>query len=614
MDKDKILAKLLEKNERLEAELNSLKSQVKALDSRIEDDAAEIARWKDLYFSEKDRRYGRKSENKDIPNCLQLLLFDELENTVEGATEEADKDFTNKEDSQKKTKVRSYIRTKSKNATLTLPANSPVVDIYHDVEKSNCEYCGAELSDIGEFIEDKVTFVPSRYVVVRHHRKQQRCLNCLPDEGTNKIVTASLDKSLLGGTICEPSLLAYIITHKMQFGLPLYRLEQKLVFPDKQKISRQLMSSWSLLAYKQLKGLEEAFERNIKKAIMWNIDETSLINIHSEKKTKLLKEYEKEILKIQEDGFKKKLPEDDIAAMVEEKKDQYRKESPNARNCFMFVRSATNQDGSRGLVMYNYAENRTNDYIKEFIGDYNGIIQSDGLAGYASAAKDKSFIHLNCLIHARRPAKDVLRISPKNKIAKELVDMYDKIFKEEKEIRNAYKEGKYNADQYVKIRKIILEPLFEKLQNWLNEKKDNSIFSPKMKKAISYPIKRWNSLIKFMDYPFADSQNNEAERRIKNFVLGRKAFLFSNTILGANASAFYYSLVESCKALEIDVNTYLTHVLLNAEEAKTEEDWDNLLPMNVNLEETSKYLDKVATASANPERTESYILRGKKKR
>ena len=47
-----------------------------------------------LYFSEKDKRYGRKSENNDIPNCLQLLLFDELENTVEGATAESDNDFS----------------------------------------------------------------------------------------------------------------------------------------------------------------------------------------------------------------------------------------------------------------------------------------------------------------------------------------------------------------------------------------------------------------------------------------------------------------------------------------------------------------------------------------
>jgi len=54
-------------------------------------------------------------------------------------------------------------------------------------------------------------------------------------------------------------------------------------------------------------------------------------------------------------------------------------------------------------------------------------------------------------------------------------------------------------------------------------------------------------------------------------------------------------------------------VLLNAGEATTEEDWDNLLPINDNLEATSKYLDKLAIASANPARTESYILQGKKK-
>jgi len=36
--------------------------------------------------------------------------------------------------------------------------------------------------------------------------------------------------------------------------------------------------------------------------------------------------------------------------------------------------------------------------------------------------------------------------------------------------------------------------------------------------------------------------------------------------------------------------------------------------MNVNLEATSKYFEKLATASANPAITESYILRGKKKR
>jgi len=154
-------------------------------------------------------------------------------------------------------------------------------------------------------------------------------------------------------------------------------LEQKLIFPDKQKISRQLMSAWSITAYSKLKGLEAAFERALNKATMWNIDETTLLNIHSNKKSKVQLQYERDILKIQEDGKKQKLPDDSITSMIKERYEQYRKDSHNAMNCFMIVRSATNRDGSRGLVMFNYAEHRTNEYLGSFIGDYSGILQSD---------------------------------------------------------------------------------------------------------------------------------------------------------------------------------------------------------------------------------------------
>ena len=609
-----INAELLKKIQHLETQNKELKSKVKELDSRLEDDAVEIARWKDLFFSEKDRQYGRKSESDSIPNSVQLLLFDELENAVESDTKKVDPNFDKKDKEQKKTTVKTYSRTKGKKASLTLPSNAPVVDIYHEVEKTNCDNCGAELTEIGEFIEDKITFVPSRYVVVRHHRKQQRCLNCLPLVGVNDIITASMNNNLLEGTICEPSLLARIITDKMQFGLPLYRLEQKLVFPNKQKISRQLMSAWSITTYNKLKGLEAAFERNINKSVMWNIDETKLLNIHSDKKSKVQLQYDKDIINIQEDGKNQKLPDGTIISMVKQRYSQYQKDNHNAMNCFMIVRSATNSDGSGGLVMFNYAEHRTNEYLGSFIGKYKGILQSDGLQGYASAAKEHSFTHLGCMIHSRRSAKNVLRASPKNKLAKELVDLYNNIFKREKELREEYKNGRYAEEEYLKVRKEELEPKFEKLHSCLLEKEDSLILSPMMKKAINYPLKRWESLKRFMDYSFATSSNNEAERRISNFVLGRKAFLFSNTVMGANSSAFYYSIVESCKNLNIDPFVYITHILMNAGTAKTDEDWNNLLPTKVNLSETKKYLEKINAAVPNPDRTESYILRGKKKR
>jgi hypothetical protein len=84
--------------------------------------------------------------------------------------------------------------------------------------------------------------------------------------------------------------------------------------------------------------------------------------------------------------------------------------------------------------------------------------------------------------------------------------------------------------------------------------------------------------------------------------------------MGANSSAFYYSIVESCKALDVDPFLYITHVLMNAGCAKTNEDWDNLLPTKVELSKTQSYLAEINAAVPNPERTEPYILRGKKKR
>ncbi|WP_254843501.1 transposase [Shewanella sp. UCD-KL21] len=48
---------------------------------------------------------------------------------------------------------------------------------------------------------------------------------------------------------------------------------------------------------------------------------------------------------------------------------------------------------------------------------------------------------------------------------------------------------------------------------------------------------------RYLDYGRLSIDNNRAERAIKPFVIGRKAWLFSNTPRGARASAILYSLI-----------------------------------------------------------------------
>ena len=61
-------------------------------------------------------------------------------------------------------------------------------------------------------------------------------------------------------------------------------------------------------------------------------------------------------------------------------------------------------------------------------------------------------------------------------------------------------------------------------------------------------------------------------------MVGRRNWLFADTVAGANASANLYSLVETCKANGIDPYVYLVSLLRNLPAAKTADDFEVLLP------------------------------------
>jgi hypothetical protein len=64
-------------------------------------------------------------------------------------------------------------------------------------------------------------------------------------------------------------------------------------------------------------------------------------------------------------------------------------------------------------------------------------------------------------------------------------------------------------------------------------------------------------------------------------VLGRKGWLFSDTVKGAVASANLYSLVETAKANGVEPHAYLTRLFTRLPHAKTVENFEALLPWNV---------------------------------
>ena len=77
-------------------------------------------------------------------------------------------------------------------------------------------------------------------------------------------------------------------------------------------------------------------------------------------------------------------------------------------------------------------------------------------------------------------------------------------------------------------------------------------------KALHYLTAQWPKLVRYVDDGRYPIDNNACENAIRPFVVGRRNWLFADTVAGANASANLYSQLQTCKANGIDGYRYLT--------------------------------------------------------
>lgn len=75
-------------------------------------------------------------------------------------------------------------------------------------------------------------------------------------------------------------------------------------------------------------------------------------------------------------------------------------------------------------------------------------------------------------------------------------------------------------------------------------------------------MNNWSRLERYVETGYLLIDNDAAERAIKPFVIGRRAWLFSNTVNGAAVSAKIYSLVETAKVNDQEPYTWLPQAAL----------------------------------------------------
>lgn len=102
-------------------------------------------------------------------------------------------------------------------------------------------------------------------------------------------------------------------------------------------------------------------------------------------------------------------------------------------------------------------------------------------------------------------------------------------------------------------------------------------------KAITSALNQWNRLIGYFADGRLSPDNNAAENAVRPFVIGRKNFLFGETPKGAEASALFYSLIETARTNKLEPHAYLRFIFEKLPTAASLEDYEALLPWNVEI-------------------------------
>lgn len=417
---------------------------------------------------------------------------------------------------------------RKKKKRVSIPENYPRQEFIHDLPEDEkiCPHNGTTLKAIGEDKHEQLDVIPVKINVLRHIHKKYACPCC-----DQYVVTAKNPKQPIEKSIAAPGLLAYISVNKYCDGLPLYRQAEALKRSGI-KLDRSSMANWMIKCGQLIQPLINRIQDTLLEQPFLHMDETPVQVLKEEGKAAQSKSY-------------------------------------------MWV--VANKTSASPAVLFNYSSSRSGEVPKVLLSDFSGALMVDGYEGYQGVCSENKLTRLGCWAHARRKFVEAQRQQPKGKSGKAdmALSFIQKLYAIEK-------SGKgQSTEENHRFRQEKLKPLLDKLKIWLDKTLSTTPPKSSLGKALSYLNNQWPRLVGYVDNGLWPMDNNAAENSIRPFVIGRKNWLFSTSVGGANASANLYSLIETAKANNLNTYDYLKSVFTLLPQADSVEDVDRLLPWNI---------------------------------
>ena len=450
----------------------------------------------------------------------QAELFNEIEATLEVA------EAVGIEPELKATPLRDEKPAGGRPGRTKLASHLQRVEIRHELPLADRQCgCGGVLTEIGADISEQLDYVPAKVQVLRHVRVKYACQGC-----KQCVKSAPLPEHILPKTNAAPGLLAHLVTSKYVDSLPLYR--QEAMFERYgARLPRATQAAWMIGLTLPLQPLINLMDERLRSSGYVRIDETRVQVLNSDK-------------------------------------------APSALH-WMWVRVAGPKH--HRIILFDYDASRGGEVADSLVEGCSGYLQSDGYQAYEGVTERASLIHVGCFAHARRRFFEALKALPnahrkQDSPAHEAVRRIDALYLIERQIKDA------SDEQRTRIRNAEAVPLLTSLHEWAAKMQHETMPSGKLGEALGYLITQWPKLVRYVEDPRLAIDTNLAENAIRPFALGRRNWLFADTVKGAKASAALYSIVSTARANGLEPYTYLRRLFAELPKAKTVEDFEALLP------------------------------------
>lgn len=508
------------------AELEHENSMLRA---EIDDLKLKLEHMNEILVNMQRARFGQSSEKQKYVSPDQLSVFNEAETEQDPKAPEPDEKTIIVPEHKRKPKRSLEDKIKE------LPSEDVILELPE--EEAVCGHCGKPLRKMGKkFLRKEIVTMKKVVKVVNYYIYTYTCDYCEKEKGVSRIYTVQPPEPLIKHSYASPSLVADVMTQKYVDGVPLAR-QEKIWLRDGFALSRATMANWMIkVAEKWLKPLYKLMKKELLEGSVIYADETVVQVLKEEGKT------------------------------------------PQSESR-MWVYGSDIRSG-KAIRIFEYQPDRTGERCKRFLSGFKGHLVTDGYAAYNAV---ENVTRCGCWAHMRREWRDAMPKGATTKNSKAAVgyNYCNKLFALERKWKNL------NNAQRLENRHNQAEKLVDEYFLWVRSV--DPVVGSKLEDAVKYALNQEQYLRAFLENGEVEISNNFAENAIRPFVIGRKNWLFSDTVKGAKSSAIIYSLIETAKANGVEPYAYLTLILTDMQDMGrpfANEELESFMPWSEELKDS----------------------------